>query len=236
MRSRNVVVSSIVVLVMSVLANGNVLSDGFESGGFANWNAGWSGVAGSVVTSADGGTLLPRSGNYMMQSGDDPYGGNGSSLANTFGEVLVGKTFTGYMTRANELSQTPQMACIGVSASSGNHVSVRADELGNVKVYYGYTAVDTGLVLPAHEWLKVSIYAGTEGMQVYINDTLYALPGSGNDYWVYGNDISKVWAGSYWGMESEWYYDDFVVTPEPASMVLMGFGAFLLRKRYAAVK
>ena len=223
----------IMVLAMAAIANGStvVWSDGFESGNFSGWNAGTAGTTPSVVTSGDGGALLPHSGNDMMVLGDAPFGYG--LVQNNLSAPVSGATFTGYIARSSVLTQNPaQLVGFWVGASSGQSLFVQVDNTGAVLYRYGGDTQETGVTLAAGEWLKASVYAGPEGALISINDVAY--PPAFSPYWDAAFDIKGAWAGSGWGNAGgQWYYDDCSVTvvPEPTTIALLGLGVVSLLRR-----
>lgn len=216
-------------------ASAAVWSDGFESGDVSNWNPGWGGAAGSVVSSLNGGVLLPRSGNYMATTANDPYGSTGTSLWQTFATPLSGYTLTAYMALTGVFPEASAGAAarIAVHASTGHFVSViikpnPTDPNHPVSTYgivhfttdhtedgdWGAPEFPEGtpITVQPGEWLRVDLYGGPEGMIMVIGGRYVVRNPYVGGGWDAGHDIQSVWFGGSWGVIPGGY-DDFIVTP-----------------------
>lgn len=211
-----------------------VWSDGFESGDVSHWSPGWGGKPGSVVSSLNGGVLLPRSGNYMATTAIDPYGQTGTSLWQTFATPLSGYTLTAYMALSGDFSVFGAHATvrIGATASSGSFVSVTIKpgptDPNNPVPTYGivhYTTdhsqdswgapefpEGTPITVQPGEWLRVDLYGGPEGMIMVVGGRYVVRNPYVGGGWDAGHDIEYVWFGGSWGVVPGGY-DDFIVTP-----------------------
>jgi hypothetical protein len=231
-----------VVAVVLSIAIANVKSDfiyeGFEySTSSELYNAGWSHIFGSpgdmIMADSNYNSRLPRSGSYSLLSPGDK---TPNVVEKTFfSEGVTDATVEFYLLHRPISNLNAARSLIYLRADDGSYMQLYINQAnGNLlyKLNGGTQTSAIGSIIKAEEndglWNKFTIDYSSGAASVYLNDQLQFT-------WNDAHNFSSIAFGRSWTASSavQSAYDDLSIeyVPEPVSALLLGCGAFFLRRR-----
>ncbi len=200
-------------LALTCTASAGLINGNFEAGDLSGW---------TVTPTTNGQTLVQTVGMFDID-------GPGPIVASYAGKFSVGKLVFAGVTAGIELTQTVQL-------TAGTSYRLHFDyAVANVDVNPNTSSIDEcgifDLIVNGVSLANGAVGELLDGETAYGALSATYVPTTSGDY-TFGARIMRAWKPPiYMGQPQLFQYVDNFFVPEPASLVLAGLGALLLRRR-----